>query len=80
MCVLMREERWGPAVGFADPAARASLPKVVIDHQVIFYPLLMLLARLSWALQSALYVARHPDMPAHTIESITIAGHWIGYV
>jgi len=58
---------------------RAQTPKFIIDHQVFFYPLLMMAARVSWALQSLLYVVQHPETPLRHIEGAGIAGHWIGY-
>ena len=55
------------------------MPKFVIDHQVFFYPPLMMLARLSWAFQSLLYVVHNPRIQNHSIEAAAIAAHWLGY-
>ena len=54
------------------------MPKYIIDNQVIAYPLLMTLARLSWAFQSLLYVVYAPKVASRPVESFFIAGHWLG--
>jgi len=54
----------------------------VIKNQLFFYFPLLCFARLSWAIQSALYVSPSTKHKIHnrTFEQITISLHWVWYL
>ncbi|KCV70459.1 hypothetical protein H696_02800 [Fonticula alba] len=52
------------------------MSKILIDHQNFFYPLLLSFARLSWAIQSVIYVQTAADVPNRGLEALGLLGHW----
>jgi len=56
------------------------LPKFLIRHQLLFYVPLLIFARLSWAIQSALWVKSHAKtIKNFNAEVFFISLHWISY-
>lgn len=66
--------------GFADPTARTSLPKFLIDHQLFMYIPLLAFARFSWALQSILWVVNKKNIKNYYTELTGLLLHWICYI
>ena len=55
-----------------------AVPKFLIRNQVLFYVPLLFFARLSWAIQSALWVKSHSKkMKDFLPEAFFISLHWI---
>jgi len=65
--------------GFSDPKAKESMPKFLIDHQMIFYTPLLTFARFSWLLQSALAVINGKNIPNVRAEKFFLTLHYVWF-